>query len=295
MCRRLQFNAAVYNVSHRVLPIRARAETFSIPRGAWLHLDPDRRSSRSRRATRLADYAPGPEVWKTLERQAEGGAIKLGPASDFAEHFGGEQYEIELVSLRGECKEATVWFGEPVSCRRRATRLPENVTWTDRDATTTGRAAVSPLSSLIYDPDPALLRAGLLDGFALEHRLARAGHGVDYLTGHEVVSTPFLTAFEVRDAAPLDLKRLRRMIAKHDIGTLEIKVRGVRITPEYLRRELSPRGSRQATLFIYGGVGPTQVVLAHRTSTGGSTASSTADAEGGGAASGAAPSPLPPG
>ena len=48
-------------------------------------------------------------------------------------------FEIELISLRGECKEATVWFGELASCRRRATRLPEGVTWTDRDGRGRGR------------------------------------------------------------------------------------------------------------------------------------------------------------
>jgi hypothetical protein len=295
MCRRLRFNAAVYDLSHRVLPVQARAETFVIPTGAWLHLDPDRRFSRRERASRLVDYAPGPEFWKTALPQVKGGAIKLSPASDFAEHFGAPQYEIELVSLRGECKEATVWFGEPVSCLRRATRLPENVTWTDRDAPVTERALVSPISNLIYDPDPALLRSGLLDGFALAHQLFRLGHGVDYLTGDQLVSTPFLTAFEVQEVAPLDLKRLRRTIAKHDIGTLEIKVRGVRITPEHLRAQLSPRGTRGATLLIFGGLGPTQVVLAQRTSTGGSTGSSTADVDDCGATRGGATSPLPAG
>jgi THUMP domain-like/RNA cap guanine-N2 methyltransferase len=295
MCRRLQFNAVVYDVSQRVLPIQARAESFAIPSGAWVHLDPDRRSSRKQRASRLADYAPGPEFWKATQRQAEGGAIKLSPASDFAEIFAGPQYEIELVSLRGECKEATVWFGEAVSCLRRATRLPENVTWTDRDAPTTEHARVSELSSLIYDPDPALLRAGLLDGFALAHQLARVSHGVDYLTGDQLISTPFLTAFGIQDVGPLDLKRLRRMIARYDIGQLEIKVRGVRITPERLRAELNPRGSRGATLLVVGGIGPVQVVLAHRTSTGGSTTSSTVASAGCDVASGGAPSPLPAG
>ena len=47
MCRRLRYNASVYDVADRVLPVRARAEAFAIPAGAWLHLDPDRRASRS--------------------------------------------------------------------------------------------------------------------------------------------------------------------------------------------------------------------------------------------------------
>ena len=50
MCRRLQYNAAVYDVAERVLPDPARAEAFAIPAGAWLHLDPDRRSHRKARS-----------------------------------------------------------------------------------------------------------------------------------------------------------------------------------------------------------------------------------------------------
>ena len=79
---------------------------------------------------------------------------------------------------------------------------------------------------MIFDPDPSLLRAGLLDGFALAHGLARVADGVDYLTGERMISTPFLTAFHVQDVLPLDLKRLRTVIARNEIGTLEIKVQG---------------------------------------------------------------------
>jgi len=294
MCRRIQFNAAIYGVSSRVLPVRARAETFAIPTDAWLHLDPDRRAISRGRARSLDRYAPGPGFWKSAVRRVAAGAIKLSPASDFSKHFGGPEYEVELISLGGECKEATLWFGELVSCRRRATRLPENVTWTDRDGPTMEWAPVSPLSTFIYDPDPSLLRAGLLDGFALKHQLRRVGESVDYLTADHLVSTPFLTAFLVQEVSPLDLKRLRRMIARNEIGTLEIKVRGVDIAPETLRPRLGLGGARAASLLLIGGTGPARAVLAQRASTGGSTTSSTAGAPGAcDSTSGAGPFPLP--
>ncbi len=294
MCRRLQYNAAVYDVSERVLPVRARAEAFAVPTDAWLHLDPDRRSLPGRRAQSLDDYAPGPGFWQSAARRVAAGAIKLGPASDFAKHFPGSEHEVELISLHGECKEATLWFGALVSCRRRATRLPENVTWTDRDGATTEWAPVSPLSTLIYDPDPSLLRAGLLDGFALKHQLSRVGDGVDYLTGDHLVSTPFLAAFGVQEVSSLDLKRLKRLIAKYEIGTLEIKVRGVDIAPETLRARLQPRGTQAATLLVIGGPGAARAVLAYRTSTGGSTTgSSTGAVRECDSTAGAALAPLP--
>jgi hypothetical protein len=295
MCRRLQFNAAVYGVARNVQPVQARAETFAVPKGAWLHLDPDRRITGPKRAATLDLYNPPPQHWTAMSQQVAAGAIKLSPASDFADHFGGSAYEIELVSLRGECKEATVWFGELVSCRRRATCLPENATWTDRDGPFTGRVAAVPLGAIIYDPDPALRRAGLLDSFAHAHGLHRVAPDVDYLTGgdNRVVS-PFLNAFAVGDVCPFDLRRLRAMLAAHAVNTLVIKVRGVDVTPERLRGKLRLRGSREATLLLFGGPSGVRAVLAQRISTGGSTVSSTeaaGAAAAGDSAKGGAPLP----
>ena len=279
MCRRLRWNAEVYGVAGNVLPVRAKAEAFPIPAGARIHLDPDRRFDRDRRARALEDYAPGPAFWASLIERVPGGAIKLSPAADFVRLFppggrdvpGGQgsvravfDSEVELISLRGECKEATVWFGDLSTCRRRATRLPEGETWTDRDGGDPGPAGVSPPSDWIFDPDPSLIRAGLLDGFARRHELSRIADGVDYLTGPEPVATAFLSAFAVREVGSLDLKHLRRMIRRHDVGILEIKVRGLDLSPESLRARLKPRGSETATLLIVGGPGAARAVLARR-------------------------------
>jgi hypothetical protein len=265
MCRRLRWNAEVYGVADTLLAIRARAESFPIPAGARVHLDPDRRFGRERRARALEDYAPGPAFWASLIEQVPGGAIKLSPAADFDRHFPpGSGCEINLISLGGECKEATVWFGELAECRRRATRLPEWETWTDRDGFDPEPPSVSAVSDWIFDPDPSLIRAGLLDGFARFHRLSRIAEGVDYLTGLEPVETSFLSAFAVREVSSLDRRHLRRMIQRHDVGPLEIKVRGADVTPESLRARLKPRGSEPATLLIVGGPGPARAVLARR-------------------------------
>ncbi len=273
MCRRIGYNAQVHGISERVLPIRCRAEQFLIPEGAWLHLDPDRRAKGSRRATRVEDYSPDPKFWSSVMGQVAAGAIKLSPAADFAHHFAAN-VEVELISLRGECKEATVWFGELVTCQRRATRLPENVTWTDRDNPGERRTPVTAPKSFIYDPDPSLLRAGLLDGFAQAHQLGRVAGGVDYLTSGHLVASPFLSAFELLEVSSLDLKALNRLSAKHQVGTLDIKVRGVDMTPEALRPKLKLAGAHAATLLLLRGPGTASAILAQRVSTGGLATSS---------------------
>ena len=266
MCRRIAWNAAVYEVDRRVLPCQSRAETFPIPPGAWVHIDPDRRASGQNRSLSLEGYVPGLEFLHALSRRAPGGGIKLGPASDFADHFSSPAFEIELISERGECKEATVWFGAAATCRRRATRLPENVTWTDRDGGL-GEGVMVPVtsvSSYLYDPDPSLLRSGLLDSFASAHGLSRIVADVEYLTADRLVATPFLSAFEVRSVHPLDLKQVRRLVHEQNVGPLEIKLRGLDLSPEALRKQLRPRGSQPATLILAGGAGTAQAILAGR-------------------------------
>jgi SAM-dependent methyltransferase len=149
MCRRLKWNAEVYEVAGRVAPICARAERFPILEGALVHVDPDRRGISAHRARSVRDYAPSLDFLLSMVRTVAGGAIKLSPASDFETHFGEPSFEVELISLDGECKEATVWFDRLASCRRRATRLPEGVAWTDRDGSTDVSAEVSPLTFLL--------------------------------------------------------------------------------------------------------------------------------------------------
>lgn len=263
MARRALWNARVYGVEGRVAAVRARAESFALPSGAWVHIDPDRRAG-GHRARDLEGYRPGLDFLESLTGAAPGGAIKLGPASDFEDHFGGDGFEIELVSLRGECKEATAWFGAPVTCRRRATRLPEGVSWTDRDGPAGGYAAFGPVLGWVFDPDPALGRAGLLDAFALAHGLTRFAPGVDYLTGPEGIASPFLSAFEVVAVLPLDLKRLRKEVAARRFGPLEVKVRGVDLKPEFVRAALKAPGGEPGVVLLAGGDGPARAVLARR-------------------------------
>lgn len=265
MPRRLRWNAEVHGVADRLLAARGRAEAFSIPEKALVHVDPDRRAGLNHRyrSRLVCGYMPGLGVLNSLMKTSPGGALKLGPASDFETHFDRPGIEIELISLGGECKEATAWFGSLAIARRRATCLPSGASWTDAD----GRAGpvVKAISSWVFDPDAALVRAGLLDGFADSHGLARLADGIDLLTGPLLVDSPWLAAFEVRDVVPLDLKRLRRLVAELGLGPLEIKTKGLPwLRPDDLRRRLHPGGPHSATLLLHGGPGAARAIVARR-------------------------------
>jgi hypothetical protein len=264
MCRRLAWNAGVYGVSDRILSVRGRAERFPLRASVLVHIDPDRRVGRPGRARSIEAYEPHPAAIRSLCLSTLGGAVKVGPASDYAEHFRDPGFEVELVSLDGECKEATVWFGSLATCGRRATTLPSGVTWTDRDGPVQVRPSVRSAGPWVFDPDPALVRSGLVDTFAAANGLARLSEGVDYLTGDQRLASALLTGFEVIEVQPLDRRRLRRFVADRELGHLEIKVRGIAIRPEHLRAELRPQGRNAATLLVAGGPGAAQVIVARR-------------------------------
>jgi len=109
---------------------------------------------------------------------------------------------------------------------------------------------VGEMSRFVYEPDPALIRSGLLGAFAKEHGLKLIASEIAYLTSNEIVDSPWLRRFEVLEQLPLDRKLLREKMVERGIGRLEIKKRGVDIDPAALRKELKLKGEGAATLIL---------------------------------------------
>ena len=264
MLRRVLWNARAYGVEDRLLAVQARAETFPVLKRMLVHVDPDRRSTGGLRARNVADYVPGLDVLRAIRSQSRGGAIKLGPASDFAGHFAGPDVEAEIVSLDGECKEATIWFGDLATCRRRATSLPSGSTWTDRDGPP-GTAAIGDVGGWVHEPDPALVRSGLLDGFALAHGRCRFLVGIDLLTGADRLDSGLIVNFAVHRVMPLDMKLIRREMRREGLDAVAIKPRGLQSpTPEDARRMLRHEGGEPITVFLLNGRQGSRAILARR-------------------------------
>ena len=190
---RTMANAEVHQVASRVECVLGDVESCEIPAEALIHIDPDRRGDRTSRANRIEDYSPGLEFLQQLTQRRRGGAIKVGPASNFGGKF--PNAELELVSLNGECKEATVWFGELAgSAPYRATVLPSGESLAGHPLSVA--APVAPLGRYLYDPDPAVVRAGLVDLCATQLQLSRLDAAEEYLTGDRT------RRFAIRHAVP---------------------------------------------------------------------------------------------
>ena len=262
-CLRAAWNAGAYGVAARLRTFSAdvASVTEQIGLAGLVHIDPDRRPGAGGRVSRVEDYEPGLPFLHGLMANCRGGAIKVGPASNFGGKF--EDVEIELISLDGECKEATIWFGSLAGkAPFRATALPSGETIAGHPLEVS--AALAPLGRYLYDPNPAVVRAGLLDLVAHRHGLNRLDGAEEYLTSDKLIDSAFVEPFEVLADLPNNERDFRGWLRKSDFGQIEIKCRHIPIQAEAVRRHLPLPGTQPGVLFFARCDGKARAILARR-------------------------------
>jgi SAM-dependent methyltransferase len=219
--------------------------------------DPSRRED-ARRVFSVRRYSPPlPEI----TRRYGGGAalsIKISPGVRW-EEIEQEPCEVEFVSFEGELREAVLWYGSFRTDRRRATILPAGATMTEREPSAD---AISPPRGVLYEPDPSLLRAGLVRQLAAQLGAARIDPEIAYLTADDIVPTPWARAYRIEEAMPFGLKRLREWLRARGVGRVTVKKRGSPLEPEELQRQLRLRGEASRILFLTKVDGKPYVLIA---------------------------------
>jgi hypothetical protein len=157
--------------------------------------------------------------------------------------------EAEWVSDHGEVKEAALWSGRLATTARRATVIGEGglATLTDEDDPGAG---VRPVGRYFYEPDGAVIRAGLVTAVAAGVGGGLVDEHIAYVTSDEPMRTPFARGYEVLEELPYREKALRAALRERGVGTLTIKKRGVDVVPEQLRKRLALTGSEEATIVL---------------------------------------------
>jgi hypothetical protein len=236
----------------RVTVLHSRAE--DVPLGgidaAWL--DPARRTTAGGTTKRLADaadYSPPLDfAFGLAERMPVG--VKLGPGTDRDLVPSGT--EAQWVSVDGDVVELAVWTGvlaRPGVGRAalviRGDAAHELVAPADSED-----APVGPLGDYLYEPDGAVIRARLIGDLARANGAWMLSQGIAYLTADREVDTPFARGFRVIERLPADERHLRQALHSRDVGTLEIKKRGVDVDPAALRTRLKLKGETSATVVL---------------------------------------------
>ena len=234
-------NNSIYNINQFIdnsLYINNNVNTF-------LFFDPARRSD-SKRKFDVNDYLPPLNTvhsWKN----AKGIGIKLSPGVDL-EQLTDFDAEIEFISLNGELKEAVLWMNQLKTGQKRATILSAGLTLIDLS---TPNLPITPPQNYIYEPDPAIIRSGMVTSLAKDFQnLSQLDPQIAYLTSDEKQNTPLARRWDVEAWMPFNLKKLKAYLVEHNVGNITVKKRGSPITPEVLQSKLKLKGSESKTIFL---------------------------------------------
>jgi hypothetical protein len=220
---------------------------FSVSSSHAIFFDPARRFDH-RRLFSVQDYQPPLSIIQDWLHHHPALSVKLSPGVDLSE-LSTYDAEIEFISLRGELKEAVLWFGPLRTNSRRATLLPGPHTLT---APPEGDppSVIHPPQACLYEPDPAILRAGLVTTLAARLNAAQLDPDIAYLTAPEHIPTPYARAWHIEDWFPFGLKHLRTYLRQRDIGHITVKKRGSPLEPAALIHSLRLTGSQERLLVL---------------------------------------------
>ena len=221
--------------------ICADAQDVPVGREEVAFIDPARRDGRGRTFS-TADLQP---PWEWVRHLLAGRAVaKVMPG--LAHDAVPTGVEAEWVSDGGDLVEACLWGAPFASTTRRATVLPSGV-----GLVADGEpVAVADVGPYLYEPDDAVIRAGLVSEFAATISGWLPDPRIAYVSSDRADDGPLARGFRVVDELPFREKPLKAALQARRVGTLTIKKRGVDIVPEELVRRMKLKGPEKAIVVM---------------------------------------------
>lgn len=214
-------------------------------------MDPARRSAGHSETRRVSsdDYSP-PLDWAFDVASRISTGIKLGPGHD-RDSLPADA-EAQWVSADGSVVELVLWTR---ALARDGIRRSALVIRGERSHELTAGAdaedaPVRELGAFLHEPDGAVIRARLIGDVARSLDAGMLDERIAYLTSDAALTSPFVQSFRVRETMPANPKAISAVLKANDVGSLEIKKRGMDIDPAAFRKKLTLRGDRSATLIL---------------------------------------------
>jgi hypothetical protein len=226
--------------------------------GVWL--DPARRTTSTSGTTRLFDpeaFSPPLSFVEALADKGLAVGVKMGPG--IPHEAVPETAEAQWISINGDVVEAGLYFNKLArpGIRRSALVIGRHGT---AELTSAGKyeplhqnADLGPVGAFLHEPDGAIIRAGLVADLARSMGAHLLDEHIAYLSSDKPADTPFARSYKVLEVRPFNVKALKSWVKANRIGVLDIKKRGISVTPEELRRQLltgSGKGPNKATLVL---------------------------------------------
>lgn len=156
-------------------------------------------------------------------------------------------WEVDFIADRRNLKEAALCSPALATATSRATILPEGHVLLPIPG---HRVEYREPGAFLLDPDLAVTRAGLIEDLARGLGVWKIDPQIAFLSSDGALRTPFARTLRVLDSGPWDQKALASRLRALDIGSVDIRRRGLAGNVEDLHRQLKLRGTRRATLVM---------------------------------------------
>jgi SAM-dependent methyltransferase len=243
--RMARANAEVHGVAGGLTTMDSDVRDADLTGIQAVFVDPARRTERGRLRTGSSEPPLG---WcLSLADRIAPVAIKAAPGLAHGTIPSG--WELEFIAVGRELKEAVAWSPALATVARRATILPHGHSLIQRQPGATAVQVRAP-GEFLFDPNPAVTRAGLVKELALMIGAWQIDDQIAFLSAGAPVETPFARTLQVIDSAPWDQKRLPARLRALDIGAVDIRRRGLAGDVDRLHKQLKLSGTRRATLVM---------------------------------------------
>jgi THUMP domain-like/RNA cap guanine-N2 methyltransferase len=231
-------NARAYDAEN-VAAVVADVHDVRLTGASAVFIDPARRSGDARGGS-------SPPLDWCLGLPVERICIKAAPGVDRGVIPNG--WEAEFVADHRALKEAALWSPAWATAASRATVLPAGDTLIADPAT--HPAAIREPGTFLLDPSPAVTRAGAVADLAEQLGAWQIDPRIAFLSANEPLRSPFGRGLAIEASLPFAVKPLAAALRRLDIGSIEIRRRGLAGDVDELKRRLRPTGSRFATVVL---------------------------------------------
>jgi len=225
----------------------------------FIFYDPARRDHNGKRIFNVEEYIPPLSLTQNFHSNMW--QVKLSPGVEPAQldpYFTDTSY-MDFYSVKGELKEALlgydmgdVSFGqypEGFLLKEAFLFTEEKVHRWDNEKAKIETVVSAPRQWLI-EPDPALIRAGLVGDAAIKFNGTQLDESIAYFTTDEKPDSPWVRAWRILDWMPFNGKKLQAYLRERNVGTVTVKKRGTAVTPDVLIPQLKLKGSESRTLVL---------------------------------------------
>jgi len=211
----------------------------------FVFYDPARRTSDGNRIFDVEQYIPPLSLVNTFPTDSV--AVKLSPAVDLGqlESYGGQ---VEFISVDGDLKEAVLWLNR-AETHPWATLIQENGVY-HLSQVQDAEVEVANPRGWLFEPDPSVLRAGVVQTLGLQLNATMLDETIAYLTMDERVESVWGRYWQILDWMPFNLKKLKRYLVERHVNHITVKKRGFPMSPEEVIRKLKLKKGDESRVLV---------------------------------------------